>query len=239
MPMKKFIAILSLLLLTAIPSFAQVDGYRAVLFGKYGTYTSSTLAAQDALLMLCYSEHHSIKQDSKKIANFQRKLNNYLDNLGNVLNFCANMYGIYYQVDQLTHNITYLKNLTLHCPENVAAVALSEKKQGMYKEVFDQGLSLVNDLYEILPVKKSKNTKSTEYQKLTTEAKIQRKLYALNVKIVRLSRHIKYTTLLDTWYEYAGRRKRYRTKTIQEVVNDCTRRWSYSYSKAANTYRGN
>ena len=237
--MKKIIAILSFLFLTAMPSFAQIDGYRAVLFGQYGTYTSSALAAQDALLMLCYSEHHSIKQDSKKIANFQRKFNKYLDDLGDVLSFCANMYGIYYQVDQLTHNITYLKNLTLHCPSNVAAVALSEKKQGMYKEVFDQGLSLVNDLYEILPVKKSKNTKSTEYQKMTTEAKIQRKLYALNVKIVRLSRHIKYTTLLDTWYEYAGRRKRYKTRSIKEVVDECTRRWSYSYSKAANTYRGN
>lgn len=148
------------------------------------------------------------------------------------------MYGIYYQVDQLTHNITYLKNLTLHCPSNVAAVALSEKKQGLYKEVFDQGLSLVNDLYEILPVKKSKNTKSTEYQKLKIEARIQRKLYDLNVKIVRLSRHIKYTTLLDTWFEYGGRRKRYRTRSIKEVVRDCQRRWSYSYTKAANTYRG-
>ena len=212
--MKKIIAILSFLFLTAMPSFAQIDGYRAVLFGKYGTYTSSALAAQDALLMLCYSEHHSIKQDSKKIANFQRKFNKYLDDLGDVLSFCANMYG------------------------NVAAVALSEKKQGLYKEVFDQGLSLVNDLYEILPVKKSKNTKSTEYQKLKIEARIQRKLYDLNVKIVRLSRHIKYTTLLDTWFENGGRRKRYRTRSIKEVVRDCQRRWSYSYSKAANTYRG-
>lgn len=237
--MKKIIAILSFLFLTAMPGFAQIDGFRAVLFGKYGTYTSSALAAQDALLMLCYSEHHSIKQDSKKIANFQRKFNKYLDDLGDVLTFCANVYGIYYQTDQLTHNITYLKNLTLHCPNNVAAVALSERKQGMYKEVFDQGLSLVNDLYEILPVKKSKNTKSTEYQKLTTEARIQRKLYDLNVKIVRLSRHIKYTTLLDTWYEYAGRRKRYKTRSIKEVIDDCTHRWSYSFSKAANTYRGN
>lgn len=235
--MKKFIAILFLMTMTAIPGFAQVDGFRATLFGKYGTYTSSTLAAQDALLMLCYSEHHSIKQDNKKIANFQRKFNKYLDNLGDVLNFCANMYGICYNIDQLAHNITYLKNLTTHCPGNVAAVALSEKKQGMYKEVFDQGLSLVNDLYEILPVKKSKNTKSTEYQKLTTEAKIQRKLYALNLSIVRLNRHIKYTTLLDTWFEYAGRRKRYKTRTISEVVNDCTRRWSYAYSKAASVYR--
>lgn len=237
--MKKIIAILSFLFLTAMQGFAQIDGFRAVLFGKYGTYTSSALAAQDALLMLCYSEHHSIKQDSKKIANFQRKFNKYLDDLGDVLTFCANVYGIYYQTDQLTHNITYLKNLTLHCPNNVAAVALSERKQGMYKEVFDQGLSLVNDLYEILPVKKSKNTKSTEYQKLTTEARIQRKLYDLNVKIVRLSRHIKYTTLLDTWYEYAGRRKRYKTRSIKEVIDDCTHRWSYSFSKAANTYRGN
>ena len=236
--MKKIIAILSFLLMTAMPSVAQIDGYRAVLFGKFGSYTSSTLAAQDALLMLCYTEHHSIKQDSKKIANFQRKFNKYLDDLGDVLTFCANMYGIYYQTDQLTHNVIYLKNLTSHCPDNVAAVALSEKKQGLYKEVFDQGLSLVNDLYEILPVKKSKNTKSTEYQKLKTEARIQRKLYDLNVKIVRLSRHIKYTTLLDTWFEYGGRRKRYRTRSIKEVVRDCQRRWSYSYSKAANTYRG-
>lgn len=237
--MKKIIAILSFLFMTVMPSFAQIDGFRAVLFGKYETYTSSALAAQDALLMLCYSEHHSIKQDSKKIANFQRKFNKYLDDLGDVLTFCANMYGIYYQTDQLTHNITYLKNLTLHCPDNVVAVAISEKKQGMYKEVFDQGLSLVNDLYEILPVKKSKNTKSTEYQKLTIEARIQRKLYDLNIKIVRLSRHIKYTTLLDTWYEYAGRRKRYKTRSIKEVIDDCTHRWSYSFSKAANTYRGN
>jgi len=226
--MKKILAILSFTLILCVPCHAQLDAGRAALFGTYGKVTAANLAAQDALLMLCYSEHHSIKQDSKKIANFQKKFNNYLDNLGSVLNFCANMYGIYYQVDQLGHNISQLRRITSTCPDNVAAVALSEKKQAIYKEVFDQGLKLVNDLYEILPVKKSKNTKSTEYQKLTIESKIQRDLYALNRKVITLNRHLMYTTLLDTWSEYEGRRKRYKTRSITEIVNDCQRRWSYA-----------
>ena len=95
------------------------------------------LKSQDEVMSLNLTGHKYVSEQTKKVTNFQREFDNYLSSFGDMLTLAASIYGIYYQVDQTLKNLKELKSVGVSCPANVLAVALSQKKNNIYKDVID------------------------------------------------------------------------------------------------------
>lgn len=105
------------------------------------------------------------------------------------------------------------------------AVALSQKKNNIYKDVIDDGIQIAADVKQILPLgsSKGKNPKLTEHQRIQVIANINNTLVKLNFKLRRMNRLIRYTSLLDSWYELRGTPRGIRS--MKAIVADCKRGW--------------
>ena len=216
-----------------VRSLAGPDAVRAGLFVTYAQKAKKTLKAQDAVMALNLAQHMYLASQTEKVTNFQREFDSYLSSFNDILTLAASIYGIYYEVDQAVKNIKELKNIGTSCPANVLAVALSEKKNNIYQDVINDGLQIAADVKQILPIKSSsgKNPKLTEHQRIQIIANISKTLVALNYKIRKMNRVIRYTTLLDSWYELRGTPRG--TKSMQTIVASCKTGWM-NRAKAAN-----
>lgn len=186
---------------------------------------AKALKSQDEVMSLNLTGHMYISDQTEKVTNFQREFDNYLSSFGDMLTLAASIYGIYYQVDQTLKNLKELKYVGVSCPANVLAVALSQKKNNIYKDVIDDGIQIAADVKQILPLgsSKGKNPKLTEHQRIQVIANINNTLVKLNFKLRRMNRLIRYTSLLDSWYELRGTPRG--TRSMKAIVADCKRGW--------------
>ena len=95
----------------------------------------------------------------------------------------------------------------------------------IYKDVIDDGIQIAADVKQILPLgsSKGKNPKLTEHQRIQVIANINNTLVKLNFKLRRMNRLIRYTSLLDSWYELRGTPRG--TRSMKAIVADCKRGW--------------
>lgn len=205
--------------------FAGPDAVRADLFIQYAKKAKKKLVSQDKAMSLNLTGHMYISEQTEKVTNFQKEFDNYLSSFGDMLTLAASIYGIYYQVDQAIKNLKELKSVGTSCPANVLAVALSEKKNDIYQDVIDDGIQIATDVKQILPLgsSKGKNPKLTEHQRIQVISNINTTLVKLNYKLRKMNRLIRYTTLLDSWYELRGTVRG--TRSMQAIVTDCKRGW--------------
>lgn len=205
--------------------YAGEDVVRAGLFLDYAKKAKKALKSQDELMSLNLTGHKYVSEQTKKLTNFQREFDNYLSSFGDMLTLAASIYGIYYQVDQTLKNLKELKSVGVSCPANVLAVALSQKKNNIYEDVIDDGIQIAADVKLILPLGSSrgKNPKLTEHQRIQVIANINNTLVKLNFKLRRMNRLIRYTSLLDSWYELRGTPRG--TRSMKAIVADCKRGW--------------
>lgn len=208
-----------------LKTYAGEDVVRAGLFLDYAKKAKKALKSQDEVMSLNLTGHMYISDQTEKVTNFQREFDNYLSCFGDMLTLAASIYGIYYQVDQTLKNLKELKSVGVSCPANVLAVALSQKKNNIYKDVIDDGIQIAADVKQILPLgsSKGKNPKLTEHQRIQVIANINNTLVKLNFKLRRMNRLIRYTSLLDSWYELRGTPRG--TRSMKAIVADCKRGW--------------
>lgn len=204
---------------------AGTDPIRAGLFVNYAKQAKQALKAQDAVMSMNLAGHIYLKEQVEATTNFQRQFNDYLTSFGDILSLAADIYGIYYEVDQAVKNIKELKSIASSSPANLLAVAFSEKKNNIYVDVIDHGIQFAADIRQLLPIRKdrSKNTKMTEFERFKTIGNVRRSLRSMNYKIKRMNRIIRYTTLMDSWYELRGNPQS--TRSMKDIVSDCHRTW--------------
>lgn len=229
--MKKSKIIFSAILATAmIPwkSYAQTgpDAVRAGMFTLYAQTAQKTLAAQEAVLVLNAGEHIMSKEEVDKITDFQNQFNKYLVSLDDLLTYAAEIYAIYTEVDKAIKNIKELSSFTVSCPANALAVALSKSKNHIYSDVIDNGLQIAADIEKLLPIAKDeeKNSKMTEKERIECIGRIRKSLQSMNYKIRKLNRLLRYTTLLDAWFELRG--NYYKPKSMYTISTECQKRWA-------------
>lgn len=219
-----------ILLLAAISthSIAQngPDLVRAGMFKLYATSASNALAAQDAMLTINLGNHIMSKEVVDKTTNFQRQFNNYLKNFDDILTMAAEIYGIYHEVTQAARNIKELQSFVVACPANTLAVAFSKSRNGIYKDVIDNGIQIAADVKKLLPIGKDDegNTKMTEYERINCIGKIRKSLQSMNYKIRKMNRLLHYTTLLDSWYELRGTYRK--PRSMYTICVDSQKRWA-------------
>lgn len=233
--MAKRLFLLFLVITSSMQLYAQFDAGRAALFLDYRNKATKVLAAQDALQGIRIIGHSYIENEQKKIANFQRQLDEYLSNLEKTLTYLGDVYALYYEVKQSTQYISDLKSVVIHSPDNVIGLAFSKSRKGIYNDLIDHGSKTLGDIKLLFSKEKKDKTasilenlspsekekarrqriKASTYQRFQLLNKVREDLRLMNKKLHRLAILIRSTSLLDAWYEI---RQVPRPKRSMEVV---------------------
>ena len=155
----RYIFLLMALFLAPVSSSAigvAEDLVRAGMFKTFATSATKALKASDAVLTVNAGEHMMSKEEIDKVVKFQTQFNNYLTNFDNILTYAAEIYAIYYEVDQTGRNLSELKSVALSSPTNIIAVALLRSRNYIYKDVVENGVQIALDIEKLLPLKKDK-----------------------------------------------------------------------------------
>ena len=207
-----------------ISSFAGVRAQNdPVLAGMIYSYTEKAekeLKNQEKVMMLISTGHIWTKEEVEATTDLQREFNDYLDSFRSVVSYAAQIYGFYHEVGQLVDNMGGLvAQLDAH-PANGLAVALSAKRNKIYRELIINSIEIVNDIRTVC----LSANKMTEKERVEIVFGIRPKLKKMNKQVKRLTRAVKYTTMGDIWMEIdEGARPAKANKA--EIAAAAKRRW--------------
>ena len=199
---------------------AQNDPTLAGMILMYTNNAEKQLKNQEKVMLLMTTGHIWTKEEVKATTDLQREFNDYLDSFRSIVCYAAQIYGFYHEVTQLTGNMGGLiKQLDAH-PGNGLAMALSTKRNKIYRELIMNSVEIVNDIRTVCL---SKN-KMTEKERMEIVFGIRPKLKAMNKKLQRLTKAVKYTSMGDIWLEIDEGARPAKTDK-QEIVDVARRRW--------------
>lgn len=211
-----FIAILLL------PFRAMAQGVDPALTGMIIAFTDKakkTLKYEESAMLGETTGHIWIRAEEDEIYDLQKQYNDYLDSFRDVVIYAAQVYGFYHEIDRLVFNMEgFAKQLDDH-PTNAIAVALTPKKNTIYRELVMASVDIVNDIRQVC----FSGNKMTEKQRIEIVFGIRPKLKAYNKKLQRLTKAVKYTSMQDVWLEIEGRARPRADKN--RITDECFRRW--------------
>ena len=138
---------------------------------------------------------------------------------GKIVCYAAQIYGFYHEVSRLTDNLgDFTGQLNRHST-NALAVALSARRNKIYREMILNSVEIVNDIRTVC----LSDNKMTEKERMEIVFGIRPKLQAMNKTLQRLTKAVKYTSLGDIWREIdEGARPAADKRNIVEAAQ---RRW--------------
>src|SRR5574344_1452674 len=145
--MKYFISIAIFMFISSFAGVrAQNDPTLAGMILMYTNKAEKELKNQEKVMLLQSTGHIWTKEEVKATTDLHREFNNYLDSFRSIVCYAAQVYGFYHEVTQLTNNMGGLiKQLDAH-PSNGLAVALSTKRNKIYRELILNSVEIVNDI---------------------------------------------------------------------------------------------
>jgi len=218
--MKYFISIAIFMFISSFAGVrAQNDPTLAGMILMYTNKAEKELKNQEKVMLLQSTGHIWTKEEVEATTDLQREFNNYLDSFRSIVSYAAQIYGFYHEIGQLVDNMGGLvAQLDAH-PANGLAVALSAKRNKIYRELIMNSIEIVNDIRTVC----LSGNKMTEKERVEIVFGIRPKLKVMNKKLQRLTKAVKYTSMADIWAEIEeGSHDKADKKTI---VKDCMNRW--------------
>lgn len=192
---------LAIAVLSALSSQAQIDPTLAGMIAIYNDKAEKTLKSQESTMMLMTTGHIWTREEVEATTNLQKKYNEYLDRFNDIVVYAAQIYGFYHEVGRLTENFGELTRQLQKSPTNALAVALTPKRNIIYRELIMTSVDIVNAIRQVC----LSDIKMTEQQRIEIVFGIRPKLKVMNRKLSRLARAIRYTSLNDVWLELDNR----------------------------------
>lgn len=194
--MKK-IMLFALIILSVCKASAQIDPTLAGMIMLYDDKAKKALKSQESAMLLMTTGHIWTREEVDATTDLQRKYNEYLDRFNDIIVYAAQIYGFYHEVGKLTENFGQLTKQLKQSPTNALAVALTPKRNTIYRELIMTSVDIVNDIRQVC----LSDIKMTEKQRVEIVFGIRPKLKLMNRKLSRLARAVKYTSLNDVWLE--------------------------------------
>ena len=202
---------------------AQNDPVLAGMIYMYTEKAEKELKNQEKVMLMQTTGHIWTKEEVKATTDLQREFNNYLNSFRSIINYAAQIYGFYHEIDRLIDNMGgFTKQLEAH-PSNALAVALSTKRNKIYRELILNSVEIVNDVRHVCLT----GNKMTEKERVEIVFDIRPKLKVMNKKLQRLTIAVKYTSMGDIWAEIDGGSNKDRANK-EQIVKDCMARWKRS-----------
>ena len=177
--------------------FAQSDPVLTGMIIAYTDKAEKQLKSQEKTMLLQTTGHIWTKEEVKATTDFQRQFNDYLDSFRSVICYAAQIYGFYHEIGKLTENMGGLTRQISASPGNAVAVALTPRRNALYRELILRGVDIVNDIRQVC----LSEIKMTEKERIEIVFGIRPKLKMMNKLIVHLTLAVKYTSLSDVWSE--------------------------------------
>lgn len=216
--MKKLL-ILILVMVGCIELHAQSDPTLSSMILLYTNKAKSELKSQEASMLLESTGHIWMKEEVDETTNIQRKFNDYLDNFHSIICYAAQIYGFYHEISNLTTNLSEFTEELGDAPSNALAVALSSRRNAIYRELIMGSVEIVNDIRQVC----LSDIKMTEKERIEIVFSIRPKLKLMNRKLKRLTRAVKYTSMADVWAEIEGGARDPADK--KKIVKEAMERW--------------
>ena len=133
--MRTWIFCFGIMLLSVCKMQAQNDPVLAGMIYAYTDKAEKELKNQEKVMLMQTTGHIWLKEEVEGTTNLQREFNNYLDSFRSIVVYAAQVYGFYHEIDRLVDNLGgFTKQLDKH-PSNALAVALSAKRNKIYREL--------------------------------------------------------------------------------------------------------
>ncbi len=218
--MKYYLTIICFCLASVAKVQAQNDPTLAGLILVYTDKAKKELKNQEKVMLLESTGHIWTKEEVEATTDLQREFNTYLDSFRSIVCYAAQIYGFYHEISRLTDNMgDFTKQLSQNT-SNAMAVALSSKRNTIYRELIMNSIEIVNDIRTVC----LSDNKMTEKERMEIVFGIRPKLKQMNKKLQRLTKAVKYTTMTDVWYEIdEGARPKPASK--KEIAEAAKRRW--------------
>jgi len=219
--MRYYISFVMIMLVSSFAGVrAQNDPTLAGMILLYTNKAEKELKNQEEVMLLQSTGHIWTKEEVEATTDLQREFNNYLDSFRSIVCYAAQIYGFYHEITQLTDNMGGLvRQLDAH-PANGLAVALSTKRNRIYRELIMNSIEIVNDIRTVC----LSGNKMTEKERMEIVFGIRPKLKTMNRQLKRLTRAVKYTTMGDIWLEIDEGTRPAKTNKA-EIAAAAKRRW--------------
>lgn len=216
------------LLLCSTSAFAWgVDPVRAAMIDQYSKQAKKTLEAQNRAQALMTTGHLWMQTEIEQTTDFQREFSNYLDRFHDILGFAAEIYGIYYEITQISKNVSDLNDVVASHPANALAVVFHTRRNAVYRNIIINGVNIVMDIKTLC----FDDSKMTEQEKNEMITNIRPKLRLMNKQLRALALAVKYTTFLDVWNEITDRASAYEGVDKRAIIERCMRDWKNNANK--------
>ena len=216
--MKKLMMFLFICTL-GIKSHAQVDPTLTGMISIYTQKAEDELKSQKRAMLLETTGHLWLKEEVEGTTDIQKKFNNYLNSFRSIVTYAAEIYGFYHEIDRMAVNLGEFSDQLSKAPSNALAVALSSKRNTIYRELILNSVEIVNDIRQVC----MSNNKMTEKERMEIVFAIRPKLKTMNKKLKRLTRAVKYTSMTDIWDEiHDGARD---PADKKKIVREAMERW--------------
>ena len=218
--MKRILTICFLLLCIGLSKVqAQNDPVLAGMILAYTDKAEKELKNQEKVMLMQTTGHIWTKEEVEATTDLQREFNNYLDSFRSIVCYAAQIYGFYHEISQLTENMgDFTKQLSGHTT-NALAVALSARRNQIYREMILGSVEVVNDIRTAC----LSDNKMTEQERMEIVFGIRPKLKKMNKTLQRLTKAVKYTTMGDIWREIDEGARLVTDK--RDIVEAARRRW--------------
>lgn len=174
---------------------AQIDPTLSGMILVYTDKAESELKSQERTMLLETTGHIWLKAEVEETTNIQRKFNDYLDSFNSIISYAAQIYGFYHEISNITVNLSEFTEQLNSAPSNALAVALSSRRNAIYRELIMNTVEIVNDIRQVC----LSDIKMTERERMKIVFSIRPKLKQMNRKLKQLTKAVKYTTMADIW----------------------------------------
>lgn len=198
---------------------AQNDPVLAGMILLYTDKAQKELKSQEKVMLLQTTCHIWTKEEIEGTTDLQREFNDYLDSFRSIVCYAAQTYGFYHEISRLTDNLGDFSQQLARHPANALAVALSTRRNKIYRELILGSVEIVNDIRTAC----LSDNKMTEKERMEVVFGIRPKLQLMNRKLQRLTIAVKYTTMGDIWIEIDGGSVPVADK--RDIVEAAQRRW--------------
>ena len=223
--MKKGIWLGLVILMNVFRMEAQVDPVLSGMILGYTEKAKKQLKSQERAMMLETTGHIWLSTEVENTTEVQKVYNDYLDSFRDIVYYAAQIYGFYVEVDRLLDNMGEMNRILQKHPEGAFAVALSTRRNAIYRELLLNSVDIVNDIRQVC----LNQVKMTEKQRIDIVFHIRPKLVRMNRQLKRLSKIVKYTSFGDVWAEVELLQKKKPDKL--EITRSCMQRWKRNGKK--------
>ena len=198
---------------------AQNDPVLAGMILLYTDKAQKELKSQEKVMLLQTTGHIWTKEEIEGTTDLQREFNDYLDSFRSIVCYAAQTYGFYHEISRLTDNLGDFSQQLARHPSNALAVALSSRRNKIYRELILGSVEIVNDIRTAC----LSDNKMTERERMEIVFGIRPKLRSMNRTLQRLTKAVKYTRMGDIWREIDEGARPVADK--YDIVKAAQRRW--------------